>query len=375
METLRGSLLLAAGGLFDPNFRRTVVLIAEHGEEGALGLVLNRPAKVRVQDAAPLLSGLVEPEASLFVGGPVQPEAVLVLAEFTDPVFADRPVVGAVGFADPDLDPTLVQGIVRARVFAGYSGWGPGQLEGFRVLELPEQPMQTVVLALLRPGPEGPVQVEGVQRHMAARLHELPAFRWRVVPVPLGLSHPLFVEDPDFDLARHVRHAVLPEPGGEGELDALCARLAEQRLDRGRPLWRVTLVDGLASGRQAIVLEIHHALMAGFAPLATLARIFPASGDPAGDPDGSPDGSPAGGRDGQPGDARHPAPGDGWRPGRVPGGVRLVAGAVGHQARVLVRLPGLVTATRRGAAAVRRRRSEAAVTAPDAGVDKIGRAS
>ena len=130
METLRGSLLLAAGGLFDPNFRRTVVLIAEHGAEGALGLVLNRPAKVRVQDAAPLLSGLVEPEAPLFVGGPVEPEAALVLAEFTDPVFADRPVVGAVGFADPDLDPTLVQGIVRARVFAGYSGWGPGQLEG-----------------------------------------------------------------------------------------------------------------------------------------------------------------------------------------------------------------------------------------------------
>jgi putative transcriptional regulator len=130
METLRGSLLLAAGGLFDPNFRRTVVLIAEHGDEGALGLVLNRPASVRVQDAAPVLSGLVEPEAPLFVGGPVQPEAVLVLAEFTDPVLADRPVVGTVGFADPDLDPDRVQGIVRARVFAGYSGWGPGQLEG-----------------------------------------------------------------------------------------------------------------------------------------------------------------------------------------------------------------------------------------------------
>src|SRR3982074_2389919 len=130
METLRGSLLLAAGGLFAPTFRRTVVLIAEHGEEGALGLVLNRPAKIRVQDAAPVLSGLVEPEAPLFVGGPVQPEAVLVLAEFPAPVRADRPVGGTVGFADPDLDPALVQGIVRARVFAGYSGWGPGQLEG-----------------------------------------------------------------------------------------------------------------------------------------------------------------------------------------------------------------------------------------------------
>ena len=231
-----------------------------------------------------------------------------------------------------------------------------GQDGGFLVLELPEQPMQTIVLALLRPGPEGPVQVVGVQRHLAARLHELPAFRWRVVPVPLGLSHPLFVEDPDFDLARHVRHAVLPEPGGEGELDALCARLAEQRLDRGRPLWQMTLVDGLAGGRQAIVLEIHHALMDGFATLATLARIFSA-GEPGAGPDGDPASHPAG------------QPGDAWRSDRVPGSVRLVAGAVGHQARVLVRLPGLVATTRRGAAAVRQRRSQAAVRAPDAGVD------
>ncbi|HYR62967.1 MAG TPA: YqgE/AlgH family protein [Actinomycetota bacterium] len=130
METLRGSLLLAGGGLFDPNFRRAVVLVAEHGEEGALGLVLNRPATIRVQDAAPLLAGLVEPEAPLFFGGPVQREAVLVLAEFSEAALADRPVVGSIGFADPDLEPDLVQGIIRARVFAGYAGWGPGQLEG-----------------------------------------------------------------------------------------------------------------------------------------------------------------------------------------------------------------------------------------------------
>ncbi|HEX9313836.1 MAG TPA: wax ester/triacylglycerol synthase family O-acyltransferase [Actinomycetota bacterium] len=231
-----------------------------------------------------------------------------------------------------------------------------GQDDGFLLLELPEQPMQTIVLAVLRPGPEGPVQVEAVRRHMAARLHELPAFRWRVVPVPLGLSHPLFVEDPDFEVARHVRHAVLPEPGGDGELESLCARLAEQRLDRGRPLWQMTLVDGLAGGRQAIVLEIHHALMDGFATLATLARIFSGSADPALDP--------ARGLDGDPGGSPGASPRD-----RLPGGVRLVAGAIGYQARVLVRLPGLVATTRRGAAAVKQRRSEAAVKAPDAGVD------
>ena len=109
-----------------------------------------------------------------------------------------------------------------------------GQDGGFLVLELPEQPMQTIVLALLRPGPEGPVQVVGVQRHLAARLHELPAFRWRVVPVPLGLSHPVFVEDPAFDLARHVRHAVLPEPGGDGDARP-GPRSAQQRRHTSRP--------------------------------------------------------------------------------------------------------------------------------------------
>jgi diacylglycerol O-acyltransferase len=221
-----------------------------------------------------------------------------------------------------------------------------GQDDGFLLLELPEQPMQTMVLAILRPGSPGPVRIDDVERHMAARLHELPAFRWRVVPVPFGLSHPLFVEDRGFDVARHVRHAVLPEPGGDGELDGLCARLAEQRLDRSRPLWQMTLVDGLAGNRQAIVLEIHHALMDGFATLATLARIFSALPEEVEDDLG-----------------------DGWCPDQVPGGVRLVAGALGHQARVLVGLPRLVGKTRRGAAAIKQRRSQAAVKAPEPGVD------
>ena len=220
-----------------------------------------------------------------------------------------------------------------------------GQDGGFLLLDVPVQPMQTMVLAILRPGPAGALRVEDVQRHMAARLHELPAFRGRVVPVPLGLSHPLFAEDPGFDAGRHIRHALLPEPGGDGELDGLCARLAEQRLDRSRPLWQMTLVDGLAGDRQALVLEIHHALMDGFATLATLARIFSAPCD------------------------EEPQPDNAWCPDRVPGGVRLIAGALGHQARVLVRLPGLVGRTRRGAAAVKRRRSESAIKAPEPGVD------
>lgn len=213
----------------------------------------------------------------------------------------------------------------------------------FLSLEMSEQPMQIIVLGLLRAGTGGPLALEDLYRHLAARLDQLPAFRWRVVPVPLGLAHPVFVEDPRFDLGDHLCHAVLPEPGGPEELEAACAQLASQRLDRGRALWRITLIDGLADGRQAMVLEIHHALMDGFATLTTLARIF--SGEES---------------------AASPSP---WQPGRVPGRARLVAGALAYNTRALARLPELVGRTRRATVAVRQRRAAAAVKAPEAGVD------
>jgi putative transcriptional regulator len=130
VTSLKGRLLLATPALFDPNFRRTVVLVGEHGEEGAMGLVLNRPADVTVGEAVPPLAAVVGDEARVHVGGPVQPEAVLVLAEFEDPETAATLVVGNVGFASSAGDLELLAGTIRrGRVFAGYSGWGPGQLE------------------------------------------------------------------------------------------------------------------------------------------------------------------------------------------------------------------------------------------------------
>jgi putative transcriptional regulator len=123
-------LLFSTPALFDPNFRRTVVLVAEHGEEGAMGLVLNRPSDTTVGEAVPDLADVAGADAPVFVGGPVQPRAVLVLAEFEEPASAATVVVGDIGFAraDGDLD-ELAQTTRRARVFAGYSGWSPGQLE------------------------------------------------------------------------------------------------------------------------------------------------------------------------------------------------------------------------------------------------------
>ena len=130
MDSLKGQLLLASPALFDPSFRRTVVLVTEHTEEGAAGLVLNRPSETAVADAVPDLLPLVSEEERVYVGGPVQESAVLVLAEFEDPEEAALLVVDDVGFVPGDGDFDLLAGATRrVRVFAGYAGWGPGQLE------------------------------------------------------------------------------------------------------------------------------------------------------------------------------------------------------------------------------------------------------
>src|ERR687895_2494007 len=130
-SSLRGKLLLASPTLLDPNFVRTVVLIAEHTDEGAMGLVLNRPAASTVIEAVPDLAWLAGSDERVYVGGPVAETAVIVLAEFDRPDVAGALVEGDLGFIGADADePEQLDGAVRrARVFAGHAGWGPGQLE------------------------------------------------------------------------------------------------------------------------------------------------------------------------------------------------------------------------------------------------------
>lgn len=131
VESLRGQLLVAAPSLLDPNFSRTVVLIGEHGDEGAMGVVLNRRSDVTVDEAVPALNEIVDGEDLVHVGGPVHPQAIVVLGEFDDPERAGVLVFGAVGFLPGEIgDAGDLGDLARARVFAGYAGWGPGQLEG-----------------------------------------------------------------------------------------------------------------------------------------------------------------------------------------------------------------------------------------------------
>lgn len=129
MTFLTGQLLISSAGLHDPNFRHTVVLIASHDEEGAVGVILNRPTDLLVAEAVAPLTELTGPQEKLFEGGPVQKHQPVLVAELKDAARADLPVFGNVGILTGDVDDTLRPSILRARVYAGYSGWGGGQLE------------------------------------------------------------------------------------------------------------------------------------------------------------------------------------------------------------------------------------------------------
>jgi putative transcriptional regulator len=133
MESLTGRLLVATPSLRDPNFERTVVLLVAHEEGGALGVVLNRATEVPVAEVLGPWGSLADEPAVVFEGGPVQPEAAICLARArpgVDQLTGFNRVAGAVGTVDLSADPdTLRAAVLGVRVFAGYAGWSPGQLE------------------------------------------------------------------------------------------------------------------------------------------------------------------------------------------------------------------------------------------------------
>jgi putative transcriptional regulator len=130
---VKGRLLVANPALPDPNFHRTVVFMLEHGDGGALGVVLNRPSETAVSDPLPRCESLAAEPSVVFVGGPVEPAAAICLAEVEAAVGMHwNPVLGAVGtldLGDGSGAEDLLGQVQRLRVFAGYAGWGPGQVE------------------------------------------------------------------------------------------------------------------------------------------------------------------------------------------------------------------------------------------------------
>jgi putative transcriptional regulator len=132
-ESVRGRLLVAAPTLYDANFFRSVVLVLEHGEDGALGVVLNRPSETAVGETLPDWTGLVSDPGVVFVGGPVSPDAAIGVARAGTPDHAEgwAPLFGTLGTVDLGRDPLeLPVDVQNLRVFAGYAGWSGGQLDG-----------------------------------------------------------------------------------------------------------------------------------------------------------------------------------------------------------------------------------------------------
>jgi putative transcriptional regulator len=123
--SLRGQLLIASPSLYD-YFRRAVVLVLEHNDDGAMGVILNRPSETLVAEAVPDLADLASRDELVRVGGPVGPQSVIALGDFEDPDEASTRVVGSVGVIDPDDSSPALR---KARIFAGYAGWAPEQLD------------------------------------------------------------------------------------------------------------------------------------------------------------------------------------------------------------------------------------------------------
>jgi diacylglycerol O-acyltransferase len=151
---------------------------------------------------------------------------------------------------------------------------------GFLYMEAPSLHMHTLKVAVLEPAPGiDDLPIEWVRAQISARLHLLPPFRRRIVEVPFGFHHPVWIDDPDFDIEYHVRRAQVAPPGGQAEMDAVISEIASRPLDRSRPLWELYVLEGLADGRIGVLVKIHHAAADGVAASQLLANVMGTDAD------------------------------------------------------------------------------------------------
>ena len=209
----------------------------------------------------------------------------------------------------------------------------PGIDAGYLYMETPSQHMHTLKIAIVDVASvPGGYSISALERELARRMHLLPPFRRRLVQDPLRLHHPLWVDDPDFDLTQQLRHATLAAPGGLEQFEELVGRIASRPLDRRRPLWELWICEGFADGRIGIVTKVHHTVADGVAANALLANVVGLSPPPPTEPLLEP----------------------------LPSPPRLAAGSLLERLRLLVRLPGLLARTLRSLVALGRYRKEAA---------------
>ena len=145
---------------------------------------------------------------------------------------------------------------------------------GFLSMETPTSAMHVAGLAIYDPSGNPDWTVDEIKEMVRGRLHLAPPFRRRLVEVPLGIHHPVWIEDPDFDLDWHIRHIAVPSPGGPAELAELVAHLVALQLDRSRPLWEMWVIEGLEGGNIATLSKIHHAAIDGASGAEITVALF-----------------------------------------------------------------------------------------------------
>ena len=214
---------------------------------------------------------------------------------------------------------------------------------GFLYMETPTLHMHTLKISILDPRDiPGGYTFERVREVLAERIHLLPPFRRRLVEVPLHLHHPIWVEDPDFDLDAHIRRVHVAPPGDMRAFSELCSDIASRQLDRRRPLWEIDVVEGLEDGHIGFVAKIHHSAADGVAAAEMLANVLEVTPEP----------KPV------------PPPTRPWRPDRIPSQLTLVVQALASLIPLLLSLPRLLVRTFGGLAAARRHRKDSDVSPP-----------
>jgi WS/DGAT/MGAT family acyltransferase len=147
----------------------------------------------------------------------------------------------------------------------------------FLAFETPTTYMHVAVTAVFEVGPiatpKGGVDIKRIRAHIGSRLRLIPRYRQRVRHIP-WVNDAVWVDDDEFDLNYHVRHTSLPRPGGERQLQRLCAEILERPLDRRRPLWEVWIAEGLIGGRFAMLAKVHHCMVDGIAGVELLAALL-----------------------------------------------------------------------------------------------------
>ena len=202
----------------------------------------------------------------------------------------------------------------------------------FLALETPSSHMHVASLGIYDPSSvDGGITLARLAEVYSGRLHLAPPFRQRLVNVPFGLHHPLWIEDPDFNIRHHVRHTAIPAPGGPQELANLVGRLVALPLDRTRPLWEIWLIEGLEGGNVGVLSKVHHCAIDGASGNELLVALL----------------------DLTPEVAEH-VPESEWAPDRVPTSAELLSYAASSLARQPVRVTKALTRTATAALEVRR---------------------